>query len=219
MGKMETQSKSSVIKWFSPLLTTAILLLIFHATEAKDCQLVGPGACRGLKWSEGTWPQLVQDRTIDECCTLCKSTRSCTAFSVGKGTKPKKPCFLYNHKDIQPASGLGGECYKIIAVDTDEGEKPKKIVKETEKKAKKPKVEKVEKKEKVEEKPVEKAKPKLDKPAEKPEAKVEKPVKEPVKKAEKLDKPAEKPDKPVEKPAKVQEKAEKKPKEKLQKPE
>merc|ERR1712062_704962 len=76
MGKMETQSKSSVIKWFSPLLTTAILLLIFHATEAKDCQLVGPGACRGLKWSEGTWPQLVQDRTIDECCTLCKSTRS-----------------------------------------------------------------------------------------------------------------------------------------------
>ena len=85
-------------------------------TLFADCQLVGPGACRGLKWSEGTWPQLVQDRTIDECCTLCKSTRSCTAFSVGKGTKPKKPCFLYNHKDIQPASGLGGECYKIIGI-------------------------------------------------------------------------------------------------------
>lgn len=91
------------------------ILLMMLALFA-DCQLVGPGACRGLKWNEGTWPQLVQDRTLDQCCTLCKNTRSCTAFSMGKGLANTKPCFLYNHKDIQPASGMGGECYKIIGI-------------------------------------------------------------------------------------------------------
>lgn len=78
------------------------------------CQLVGPGACRGHKWSDDDdWPQIEGDHTLEGCCEKCQKTKGCTAFSLGKSKKPRKPCMLYGHHDIQPASALGGECYKV----------------------------------------------------------------------------------------------------------
>ena len=74
---------------------------------------MGPGACRGQDWSDDDWPLIKGDQILEDCSEKCHETKGCTAFSLGKSKKPKKPCMLYNHKDIQPASSLGGECYKI----------------------------------------------------------------------------------------------------------
>ena len=76
--------------------------------------MIGPGACRGPDWSDDEWPLAVGDRTLEDCSEKCQDTEDCTAFSLGKGKKPKKPCMLYSHEDIQAASSLGGECYKIV---------------------------------------------------------------------------------------------------------
>ena len=87
----------------------------FVIFDLKGCQLVGPGACRGKDWSDDDWPQVAGEKTVDQCCSQCQQTKGCTAFSLGKAKKAKKPCLLYNHRDIQPASSLGGECYKITS--------------------------------------------------------------------------------------------------------
>ena len=76
-------------------------------------QLLGPGACRGPKWSDGDWPIHVGDKSIDDCSQLCQKNKGCTSFSLSKGKGPLKPCLLYHHTDIQPAAALGGECFKI----------------------------------------------------------------------------------------------------------
>ena len=79
-----------------------------------DWQLIGPGACRGPNWSSDEWPLSAGDLSLQDCSQKCHQTKTCTAFSLGKAQKAQKPCMLYNHRDIQPASSLGGECYKII---------------------------------------------------------------------------------------------------------
>ena len=76
-------------------------------------QLLGPGACRGPKWSDGDWPIHVGDKTVDECSQICQKNKGCTSFGLGKAKGSLKPCLLYHHADIQPASSLGGECYKL----------------------------------------------------------------------------------------------------------
>ena len=76
-------------------------------------QLIGPGACRGQNWGDGEWPVAAGDKTLEGCSKKCHEIEICTSFSLGKGEKAKKPCMLYSHEDIQPASSLGGECYKI----------------------------------------------------------------------------------------------------------
>ena len=78
-------------------------------------QLIGPGACRGQNWGDGEWPVAAGDKTLEGCSKKCHEIEICTSFSLGKGEKAKKPCMLYSHEDIQPASSLGGECYKIAA--------------------------------------------------------------------------------------------------------
>ena len=79
-------------------------------------QLLGPGACRGPKWSDGDWPIHVGDKSIDDCSQLCQKNKGCTSFSLSKGKGPLKPCLLYHHTDIQPAASLGGECFKITGI-------------------------------------------------------------------------------------------------------
>ena len=94
-------------------------------SQTSDCQernnsfsgyqLIGPGACRGQNWGDGEWPVAAGDKTLEGCSKKCHEIEICTSFSLGKGDKAKKPCMLYSHEDIQPASSLGGECYKIAA--------------------------------------------------------------------------------------------------------
>ena len=81
----------------------------------SEYELIGPGACRGPDWSDDEWPIAVGDKSLEECCEKCQKTRECTAFSLGKAKKAKKPCMLYSHDEVEPASSLGGECYKIVA--------------------------------------------------------------------------------------------------------
>merc|ERR1712029_1224496 len=98
------------------LVTTSVFLITaLHSVQAQNTgyHLIGPGACRGPDWGDDEWPLAVGDRTLEKCSEKCHQTEDCTSFSLGKGEKAKKPCLLYGHEDIQPASSLGGECYKI----------------------------------------------------------------------------------------------------------
>jgi len=100
------------------IITGLIIWILFGivqtaTAESGSHQLLGPGACRGPKWSDGDWPIHVGDKSIDDCSQLCQKNKGCTAFSLSKGKGPLKPCLLYHHTDIQPAASLGGECFKI----------------------------------------------------------------------------------------------------------
>merc|ERR1712203_279407 len=179
------------------VVTTSVFLITapLHSVQAQNTgyQLIGPGACRGQNWGDGEWPVAAGDKTLEGCSKKCHEIEICTSFSLGKGEKAKKPCMLYSHEDIQPASSLGGECYKIAAgndVDKKEQEvktppKPKK-----EKKVKKPKPENPAPEKKEEVKP-EVKKPEVKTPEAKPEAK--KPEKKPEEKKPEVKKPVEKP--------------------------
>merc|ERR1712210_184369 len=155
------------------IVTTSVFLITapLHSVQAQNTgyQLIGPGACRGQNWGDGEWPVAAGDKTLEGCSKKCHEIEICTSFSLGKGEKAKKPCMLYSHEDIQPASSLGGECYKIAAgndVDKKEQEVKTPPKPKEEKKVKKPKPENPapEKKEKV--------KPEVKKPeVKKPEVK------------------------------------------------
>merc|ERR1712083_276281 len=107
------------VKWSLLFLVTTSVFFItaLHSVQAQntDYQLMGPGACRGPDWSDDEWPIAAGDKSLEECCEKCQKTRECTAFSLGKAKKAKKPCMLYSHDEVEPASSLGGECYKIVA--------------------------------------------------------------------------------------------------------
>merc|ERR1712083_416728 len=107
------------VKWSLLFFVTGLVFLFaaLHNVQAdsEGHELIGPGACRGPDWSDDEWPIAVGDKSLEECCEKCQKTRECTAFSLGKAKKAKKPCMLYSHDDVQPAASLGGECYKIVA--------------------------------------------------------------------------------------------------------
>merc|ERR1711899_72612 len=171
------------VNW-SLLFFVTVSVFLFTALHSVQAQtegheLIGPGACRGPDWSDDEWPLAVGDRTLEDCSEKCQDTEDCTAFSLGKGKKPKKPCMLYSHEDIQAASSLGGECYKIVTgaankndEDDDNDDDDNKEEEEKEKPKEEKKVKKS--KEKPETQPEKKteAKPEAKKPKEKkPETK------------------------------------------------
>merc|ERR1712088_1228925 len=170
------------------IVTTSVFLITapLHGVQAQNTgyQLIGPGACRGQNWGDGEWPVAAGDTTLEGCSKKCHEIEICTSFSLGKGEKAKKPCMLYSHEDIQPASSLGGECYKIAAgndVDKKEQEVKTPPKPKEEKKVKKPKPENPAPEKKEE------AKPEIKKPEKKPEEKkpeVKKPVEKPAEKKE-----------------------------------
>merc|ERR1712008_318825 len=127
------------------IVTTSVFLITapLHSVQAQNTgyQLIGPGACRGQNWGDGEWPVAAGDKTLEGCSKKCHEIEICTSFSLGKGEKAKKPCMLYSHEDIQPASSLGGECYKIATGKKDDGDEDDKK-KEKEKPVSKPKEEK-----------------------------------------------------------------------------
>merc|ERR1712088_36701 len=179
------------------IVTTSVFLITapLHGVQAQNTgyQLIGPGACRGQNWGDGEWPVAAGDTTLEGCSKKCHEIEICTSFSLGKGEKAKKPCMLYSHEDIQPASSLGGECYKISAGnDVDKKEQEVKTPPEPkeEKKVKKPKPEKPAPEKKEDVKP-EVKKPEVKKPEAKPE--VKKPEKKPEEKKPEVKKPVEKP--------------------------
>merc|ERR1712037_334019 len=191
------------------IVTTSVFLITapLHSVQAQNTgyQLIGPGACRGQNWGDGEWPVAAGDKTLEGCSKKCHEIEICTSFSLGKGEKAKKPCMLYSHEDIQPASSLGGECYKIAAgneVDKKEQEVKTPPEPKEEKKVKKPKPKNPAPEKKEEVKPEVKkpevkkseSKPEVKKPEKKPEEKKEPEVKTPPeKKTKKTEKPTEKP--------------------------
>ena len=77
---------------------------------------LGKGLCRGLNWQtmRGKWPIDKGMKSLKECFKECKSTGGCTAFDIRDPDETKKyNCFLFGHKDVSPASGLSGTCYKM----------------------------------------------------------------------------------------------------------
>ena len=85
---------------------------------------LGEGLCRGYNWQDGAnWPKDKGRRSPKECHVACKQTSGCTAFDFSQPDKSGKKvnCFLYGHKDVQPASGLEGKCYKMTLVKTASG--------------------------------------------------------------------------------------------------
>ena len=71
---------------------------------------IGPGLCRGSGWQGGKWPVDKGVRSAQECADACASKKGCTAFDLSpKGNK--FGCFLYGHKDVEPARALKGQCY------------------------------------------------------------------------------------------------------------
>merc|ERR1711936_291475 len=191
------------VKW-SLLFFVTVSVFLFTALHSVQAQtegheLIGPGACRGPDWSDDEWPLAVGDRTLEDCSEKCQDTEDCTAFSLGKGKKPKKPCMLYSHEDIQAASSLGGECYKIVteAANTNDEDDDKEKEKEKEKPKEEKKVKKSkEKPETQPEKKPEKKKPEVKQEEAKPEVKKPKEKKPEKKEAPKEKKEEKKPDVP-----------------------
>ena len=81
---------------------------------------IGPGLCRGPGWQDGKWPLDKGSMSAQECANACAKKKGCTAFDLsskssavsGAGSAAGKfACFLYGHKDVEPANALKGHCY------------------------------------------------------------------------------------------------------------
>merc|ERR1712133_283580 len=92
---------------YLPAVLCVLATLCLQETSAADCELVGKGACRGDKWSEGVWPINVGKQSLEDCSEKCVEKEGCTGLSLSK----TGDCLLYGHKKLVPASALGGECY------------------------------------------------------------------------------------------------------------
>ena len=90
-------------------LTECDLLLNVCFAEHHNYDLVGAGACRGPNWTSKEWPKDLKGVTkASECYKTCWKIKGCTGFHLhGEG------CSLVGHDDIQAASGLKGNCFKI----------------------------------------------------------------------------------------------------------
>eukprot|EP00096_Caligus_rogercresseyi_P016521 TRINITY_DN920_c0_g1_i3.p1 TRINITY_DN920_c0_g1~~TRINITY_DN920_c0_g1_i3.p1 ORF type:complete len:1395 (-),score=386.10 TRINITY_DN920_c0_g1_i3:125-4309(-) len=81
--------------------------------DQKEYKALGKGLCRGANWSDTIWPKigsLVSNEK--ECFLQCKERATCTAFDVSPSAG-KLNCFMYGHGEVQPASALSGDCYRM----------------------------------------------------------------------------------------------------------
>ena len=69
---------------------------------------IGSGLCRGPEWQSGKWPIVKGSISAQDCANSCATKKGCTAFDLSEKEGSKFSCFLYGHKDVEPASGLKG---------------------------------------------------------------------------------------------------------------
>ena len=76
---------------------------------------LGPGLCRGEGWQFDDWPQDGGLQTVDGCGDKCANTLGCQAFDTSDYNKKTKKfqCWMHGLKEVEPASGLAGSCYKM----------------------------------------------------------------------------------------------------------
>ena len=74
---------------------------------------LGPGLCRGDGWHSKDWPQHQGLLDKKNCLKACLETRGCTGFDLRDPEGKKYQCYLFGHRDVRPASGLKGECFKV----------------------------------------------------------------------------------------------------------
>ena len=83
---------------------------------------IGYGLCRGPKWQSDKWPIVKGQTKAQDCANSCAAKKGCTAFDLSEKVGNKFTCFLYGHKDVEPASGVKGHCYtykgQLISKDT-----------------------------------------------------------------------------------------------------
>ena len=72
---------------------------------------IGYGLCRGPKWQSEKWPIVKGQIKAQDCANSCAAKKGCTAFDLSEKVGNKFTCFLYGHKDVEPASGVKGHCY------------------------------------------------------------------------------------------------------------
>ena len=72
---------------------------------------IGYGLCRGPKWQSDKWPIVKGQTKAQDCANSCAAKKGCTAFDLSEKVGNKFTCFLYGHKDVEPASGVKGHCY------------------------------------------------------------------------------------------------------------
>lgn len=115
-AKQETEDEQDI------QLGKSMQNLLYHDHKsARKCILpdtpvkmieIGPGMCRGQAWQQGKWPVDKGTLTAQECADACAKKKGCTAFDLSNGKGGKKfACFLYGHKDVEPAKALKGHCY------------------------------------------------------------------------------------------------------------
>ena len=75
---------------------------------------IGKGMCRGQGWSSGKWPIEKGHLIPQECADACAKRKGCTAFDLTDKSGKKFACFLYGHKDVEPATALKGTCYTYV---------------------------------------------------------------------------------------------------------
>lgn len=72
---------------------------------------IGYGLCRGPKWQSENWPIVKGQIKAQDCANSCAAKKGCTAFDLSEKVGNKFTCFLYGHKEVEPASGVKGHCY------------------------------------------------------------------------------------------------------------
>ena len=83
-----------------------------HISEAPVRMIeIGPGMCRGADWQAGKWPVDKGSMTAQECADACAKKKGCTAFDLSGKKGQKFTCFLYGHKEVEPARAIKGHCY------------------------------------------------------------------------------------------------------------
>ena len=86
---------------------------------------IGSGLCRGPEWQSEKWPIVKGQIKAQDCANSCAAKKGCTAFDLSEKVGNKFTCFLYGHKDVEPASGVKGHCYtykgQLISKDTFSG--------------------------------------------------------------------------------------------------
>ena len=88
-----------------------------HSVDASGEGYIslGQGLCRGENWQSEDWPKYEGLVSKKDCLKACKKTRGCTSYDFRDAEGKKVQCYLFGHQDIQPASGLKGECFKLLS--------------------------------------------------------------------------------------------------------
>lgn len=89
-------------------------LISVAAGPVRMVEIGKGGLCRGPGWTSGQWPLSKGHTTAQECANFCARKKGCTAFDLSEKKGKKFACFLYGHRDVEPAKALKGNCYTFM---------------------------------------------------------------------------------------------------------